>query len=101
MSSRFIRGRTLSNTYVIVDDAQSLEWLTILDIISRLGVNSKIVFTYDMTQQDNRFVTRDTSIVRVVKDLQGQPCVAHIDFDRSVRSHLAQLAGDMLASELG
>ncbi|MDO4271670.1 MAG: PhoH family protein [Candidatus Saccharibacteria bacterium] len=95
----FIRGITLSRTFVIVDDAQSLERTTILDIISRLGKGSKIVFTYDMTQQDNRFVSSGTSIVSLIDDFKSSPEFAHISFDKSERSDVAQFAGELLARE--
>ena len=95
----YLRGRTFVNTFVIVDDAQSLDRTTLLDIISRLGRGSKIVFTYDMTQQDNPYISNSTSILSVVNNLLGEEVFAHIDFTKSERSRLAQLAADLLAKE--
>ena len=95
----YLRGRTFVNTFVIVDDAQSLDRTTLLDIISRLGHGSKIVFTYDMTQQDNPYISNSTSILSVVGNLMSEEVFAHIDFTKSERSPLAQLAADLLAKE--
>ena len=95
----YLRGRTFVNTFVIVDDAQSLDRTTLLDIISRLGRGSKIVFTYDMAQQDNPYISNSTSILSVVNNLLGEDVFAHIDFTKSERSRLAQLAADLLAKE--
>ena len=95
----YLRGRTFVNTFVIVDDAQSLDRTTLLDIISRLGRGSKIVFTYDMTQQDNPYISNSTSILSVVNNLLSEDVFAHIDFTKSERSRLAQLAADLLAKE--
>lgn len=95
----YLRGRTFVNSFIIVDDAQSLDRSTLLDIISRMGKGSKIVFTYDMSQQDNRYISLGTSIVSVVNDLLEQPVFAHMDFTKSERSPLAQLAADLLARD--
>lgn len=92
----YLRGRTLENQLVIVDDAQSLDRSILLDVISRLGENSKIVFTFDMDQQDNPYLSSGTSIVSLIQRLKGRGEFAHIDFTHSERSKLAQLAAQLL-----
>lgn len=64
-----------------------------------MGRGSKIVFTYDMTQQDNPYISNSTSILSVVNNLLSEDVFAHIDFTKSERSRLAQLAADLLAKE--
>ena len=96
----YLRGRTFNDTFIIVDDAQSLERSTILSIITRLGRGSKIVFTYDMSQQDNRFISRGTSILSVISDLMQRPEFAHVSFTKSERSALAQFAADLLTADV-
>ena len=92
----YLRGRTLENQLVIVDDAQSLDRSILLDVISRLGENSKIVFTFDMDQQDNPYLSSGTSIISLIQRLKGREEFAHIDFTHSERSKLAQLAAQLL-----
>lgn len=96
----YLRGRTFNDTFIVVDDAQSLERSTILSIISRLGQGSKIAFTYDMSQQDNRFISRGTSILSVISDLMQRPEFAHVSFTKSERSKLAQFAADLLTADV-
>ena len=95
----YLRGRTFVKTFIIVDDAQSLDRSTILDIITRLGRESKIVFTHDMSQQDNPYISIGTSMLSVINDLVCQSVFAHLDFTKSERSELAQIAADLLAKE--
>lgn len=92
----YLRGRTLDNQFVIVDDAQSLDRSVILDIISRLGQGSRIVFTYDLDQQDNPYLSEGTSIASIITRLQSERLFAHINFTKSERSELASLAARML-----
>jgi PhoH-like ATPase len=92
----FIRGRTLNNQYVIIDDAQSLDKGVLLDIFSRLGEDTKIVCTFDLSQNDNKFISRQSSILSLIDRLKTEPCFAHMDFVKSERSALAQLAAKIL-----
>ena len=93
----YLRGRTLEDQLVIVDDAQSLDRSILLDVISRLGDGSKIVFTFDMDQQDNPYLSSGTSIESLIQRLKGDKRFAHIDFEHSERSELAQLASKLLS----
>lgn len=93
----YIRGRTFENQLVIVDDAQSLDRSILLDVVSRLGEGSKIIFTFDMKQQDNPHLSSGTSIESLNNRLAGEPEFANIEFEKSERSHLAQLASRLLS----
>lgn len=88
----YLRGRTLENQLVIVDDAQSLDRSILLDVMSRLGEGSKIVFTFDMGQQDNPYLSSGTSIISLIQKLKGRSDFAHMDFTISERGPLARLA---------
>lgn len=95
----WIRGRTIENSFIIVDDAQSLERPLLLDILTRLGESSRIVFTFDMDQQDNPnpHMSPGTSISSVIDDLMDDPSFAHIDFTVSRRGRMAQKAAVLLS----
>lgn len=93
----YIRGRTFENQLIIVDDAQSLDRSVLLDVVSRLGEDSKIIFTFDMNQQDNPHLSAGTSIESLNGRLASERSFAHIDFTHSERSRLAQLASRLLS----
>jgi PhoH-like ATPase len=93
----YLRGRTLEDQLIIVDDAQSLDRSILLDVVSRLGHGSKIIFTFDMDQQDNPYLSSGTSIESLVNRLKSEKVFAHIDFTKSERSELAQLASKLLS----
>lgn len=94
----YIRGRTLANMLVIVDDAQSLDKWLVRDIMTRVGSESKIVFTYDLTQMD-RIVSREDSVQAVLDECINDPCVAALTLSKTQRSHLADLAIKSLARD--
>ena len=81
-----IRGRSLHDAFVIVDEAQSLERNVLLTVLSRIGANSKVVLTHDVAQRDNLRVGRHDGVVAVVERLKGHPLFAHITLTRSERS---------------
>lgn len=91
-----IRGRSLHDAYVIVDEAQSLERNVLLTVLSRIGANSKVVLTHDVAQRDNLRVGRHDGIVAVVEKLKGHPLFAHVTLTRSERSPIAALVTEML-----
>jgi PhoH-like ATPase len=93
-----IRGRSLHDAYVIVDEAQSLERNVLLTVLSRIGANSKVVLTHDVAQRDNLRVGRHDGIVAVVEKLKGHPLFAHVTLTRSERSPIAALVTEMLES---
>ena len=91
-----IRGRSLHDSYVIVDEAQSLERNVLLTVLSRIGANSKVVLTHDVAQRDNLRVGRHDGVVAVVERLKGHPLFAHVTLTRSERSPIAALVTEML-----
>lgn len=91
-----IRGRSLHDAFVIVDEAQSLERGVLLTVLSRLGENSRVVLTHDVAQSDNLRVGRYDGVVAVVEKLKGHPLFSHITLTRSERSPIAALVTEML-----
>jgi PhoH-like ATPase len=93
-----IRGRSLHDAFVIVDEAQSLERNTLLTVLSRIGQNAKVVLTHDVAQRDNLRVGRHDGIAAVIESLKGHALFAHVTLTRSERSAIAALVTDLLDS---
>ena len=91
-----IRGRSLHDAFVIVDEAQSLERNVLLTVLSRVGQNSKVVLTHDVAQRDNLRVGRHDGVAAVIEALKGHPLFAHITLTRSERSPIAALVTELL-----
>ncbi|MQA02334.1 MAG: PhoH family protein [Streptosporangiales bacterium] len=91
-----IRGRSLHDCFVIVDEAQSLERGVLLTVLSRVGSGSRVVLTHDIQQRDNLRVGRHDGVVAVVEKLKGHPLFAHITLTRSERSPIAALVTELL-----
>ncbi len=91
-----IRGRSLHDAFVIVDEAQSLERNVLLTVLSRMGANARVVLTHDVAQRDNLRVGRYDGVVAVVEKLKGHPLFAHVTLNRSERSAIAALVTEML-----
>lgn len=91
-----IRGRSLHDSFVIVDEAQSLERNVLLTVLSRIGKDSRVVLTHDVAQRDNLRVGRHDGVVAVVEKLKGHPLFAHVTLTRSERSPIAALVTDLL-----
>ncbi|UQE76058.1 PhoH family protein [Gordonia sp. PP30] len=91
-----IRGRSLHDSFVIVDEAQSLERNVLLTVLSRLGAGSRVVLTHDVAQRDNLRVGRHDGVAAVIEKLRGHPLFAHVTLTRSERSPIAALVTDML-----
>lgn len=91
-----IRGRSLHDAFVIVDEAQSLERNVLLTVLSRIGQNSRVVLTHDVAQRDNLLVGRHDGIASVIEALKGQNLFGHITLQRSERSDIAALVTDLL-----
>jgi PhoH-like ATPase len=90
-----LRGRTFTDTWVIIDEAQNLERPVILTALSRLGENSRVVLTHDVDQRDNLRVGRNDGVLTVVRDLKGHPLFGHITLSRSERSPIAALVASL------
>ena len=91
-----IRGRSLHDSFVIVDEAQSLERGVLLTVLSRIGQGSRVVLTHDIAQRDNLRVGRHDGVVAVIESLTGHPLFAHITLTRSERSQIAALVTELL-----
>ena len=92
-----IRGRSLHDAFVIVDEAQSLERNVLLTVLSRIGQNSRVVLTHDVAQRDNLRVGRHDGVVSVVEKLKGHQLFAHVTLTRSERSPIAALVTELLS----
>jgi len=91
-----IRGRSLQDAFVIVDEAQSLERGVLLTVLSRIGAGSRVVLTHDVAQRDNLRVGRHDGISAVIDALKGHPLFAHVTLTRSERSPIAEMVTDLL-----
>lgn len=91
-----IRGRSLHDAFVIVDEAQSLERNVLLTMLSRIGQNSKVVLTHDVAQRDNLRVGRHDGIAAIIEKLKGNPLFGHVTLTRSERSDIAALVTSLL-----
>ncbi|MFA7497783.1 MAG: PhoH family protein, partial [Leucobacter sp.] len=91
-----IRGRSLHDAFVIVDEAQSLERGVLLTMLSRIGQNSRVVLTHDVAQRDNLRVGRYDGIAAVIEKLKGHRIFGHVTLTRSERSDIAALVTQLL-----
>ena len=91
-----IRGRSLHDAFVIVDEAQSLERGVLLTVLSRIGTGSRVVLTHDVAQRDNLRVGRHDGVAAVIEALKGHPLFAHVTLTRSERSPIAEVVTDLL-----
>ena len=93
----YIRGRSLSDVYFIVDEAQNLTPHEIKTIITRAGENTKIVFTGDVNQIDSPYLDEQSNgLSYLIDKLKGHHLFAHIKLEKGERSELANLANEML-----
>lgn len=93
----YIRGRSLSNIYFIVDEAQNLTPHEIKTVITRAGENTKIVFTGDVNQIDTPYLdSQSNGLSYLIDRVKDHPLYAHITLEKGERSELANLANEML-----
>ena len=93
----YIRGRSISNRYVIIDEAQNLTPLEVKTVMTRISQAAKIVFTGDPYQIDNPYVDGNSNgFTYLVNRFRGQPSAAHIELHKGERSQLAELAANLL-----
>lgn len=92
----FLRGQTFHNSFTIVDEAQNFSPAVLLTILSRVGKGSKIVFLWDATQKDNANIGYNDGIISVVDKLKNHDMFAHISLNKSERSDIAEIAGNIL-----
>jgi PhoH-like ATPase len=91
-----IRGRSLTDAFVVIDEAQNLERQVLLTALSRLGEGSRVVLTHDVGQRDNLRVGRHDGITSVIEALTGHPLFGHITLARAERSPVAALVTRVL-----
>jgi len=92
----YLRGRSITEELVIVDEAQNLELSTLKVILTRMGANSKVVFCGDLTQVDNPYVSPFGGLSALIEKFKGNPMFGHVTMERTVRSPLAELATQLL-----
>ena len=93
----FIRGRSLSDAYIIVDEAQNLTPHEIKTIITRAGENTKVVFTGDVQQIDSPYLDMfSNGLVYAIDKMKGQHIFAHVNLVKGERSYLSELASNLL-----
>ena len=91
-----IRGRTFTDTIMIIDEAQNLEKNVLLTALSRTGNNTRVFISSDIAQRDNLRVGRHDGISNVVEKLKGEELFAHVMLTRSERSKVAELVTRLL-----
>jgi PhoH-like ATPase len=92
----YLRGRSITGEYVIVDEAQNLELPTLKVILTRMSSNSKVVFCGDLSQVDNPYISPFGGVAALIEKLKGNDLYGHITLERSVRSPLAEFAATAL-----
>ncbi|MDP4014626.1 MAG: PhoH family protein [Candidatus Nanopelagicales bacterium] len=91
-----VRGRSLHDAFVIVDECQSLERNVLLTVLSRIGQDSRVILTHDVGQRDNLRVGRYDGVAAVIERLKGHPLFSHITLTRAERSPIAALVTEIL-----
>ena len=93
----YIRGRSLTKTYIIIDEAQNLTPHEAKTIISRAGHGTKVILTGDPTQIDNPYLDKDSNaLTYIVERFKNHPIYGHIKFEKTERSELSALAAEIL-----
>jgi PhoH-like ATPase len=92
----YLRGRSITDELVIIDEAQNLEYPTLKVILTRIASGSKVVFCGDLSQVDNPYISPFGGLAALIEKLKGQPLFGHITLEKSVRSPLAELAASIL-----
>lgn len=93
----YVRGTTINNATVIIDEAQNFSDLQMKTLLTRIGENVNVIITGDPDQIDNRFLTKKScGLTHVIGKLRGEPIFAHITLDKGERSEIASLAADLL-----
>jgi len=93
----YIRGRSIPNQYIVVDEAQNLTPLEAKTVLTRVGPGTKIVLTGDIYQIDNPYVdSMSNGLTSIVEKFRPQSIAAHIVLNKGVRSEVADLAANLL-----
>jgi PhoH-like ATPase len=94
----YLRGRSLADSYIVLEEAQNFSRSEILNILSRAGQGSKIVLTFDSAQVDNKYLQsgKDADIWSVIDSLKNESLFAHMTLTKTERSRVAELASRIL-----
>ncbi len=92
----YLRGRSITDEFVIIDEAQNLELSTLKVILTRMGRNSKVVFCGDLSQVDNPYISPYGGMAALIEKFKGSPLFGHVTLDRTIRSPLAEMAASVL-----
>lgn len=92
----YLRGRSITGEFVIIDEAQNLELSTLKVILTRISRDSKVVFCGDLSQVDNPYISPFGGMAALIEKFKGTPLFAHVSLERSVRSPLAEMAATVL-----
>ena len=92
----YLRGRSITGEFVIIDEAQNLELSTLKVILTRMSRDSKVVFCGDLSQVDNPYISPFGGMAALIEKFKGSPLFAHVALEKSVRSPLAELAATVL-----
>lgn len=93
----YIRGRSIANQFMIIDESQNLTPLEVKTIVTRVGSGTKIIFTGDPYQIDNPYVDSSSNGFNyIISKFRDHPIAAHIELQRGERSELAELAANVL-----
>jgi len=93
----YIRGRSISNVFFIVDESQNLTPHEIKTIITRAGEGTKIVFTGDINQIDTPYLdAQSNGLSHLIAKIKGQPIYSHVTLEKGERSELANIANELL-----
>ena len=92
----YLRGRSITEELVIIDEAQNLELATLKVILTRMGENSRVVFCGDLTQVDNPYISPFGGLAALIEKFKGNPLFGHVTLERTVRSPLADFAAHIL-----
>ena len=88
----YLRGRSITDEFVIVDEAQNLELPTLKVILTRMALGSKVVFCGDLSQVDNPYISPHGGMATLIEKLKGTDLFGHVTMAKGVRSPLAELA---------
>lgn len=92
----YLRGRSITDEFVIIDEAQNLELPTLKVILTRMGRNSKVVFCGDLSQVDNPYISPYGGMAALIEKFRGSDLFGHVTLDRTIRSPLAEMAAAVL-----
>jgi PhoH-like ATPase len=92
----YLRGRSITGEFVVIDEAQNLELSTLKVILTRMSGDAKVVFCSDVSQVDNPYVSPQGGVAALVEKLKGKTLFGHVTLERTVRSPLAELAATTL-----